>query len=235
MFLVVDQGNTQVKWALFNGYSIERQGVLSSIGALKKNMPIGAKKIILSNVRDENEVDFGIPSISLSELKKIPFQLDYDTPETLGTDRLANAAAAQHYFKESSLIIDCGTCLTISYLKNGEVFYGGSISPGYQMRLNAMHSFTGKLPELKGFDDDLNWCPAKDTKSSLHHGAFFGMLHEIEGEISRYQQENSSLNIILTGGDALVFEKHMKSDIFADPNFTLKGLNVLLHWYIKTL
>ena len=77
---------------------------------------------------------------------KMPFNNLYTTPETLGLDRLALAAAAtQQYPKTNSLIIDAGTCITYDFVDASANYFGGAISPGLQMRYKALHNQTAQL------------------------------------------------------------------------------------------
>ncbi|MGB0428633.1 MAG: type III pantothenate kinase, partial [Flavobacteriales bacterium] len=109
---------------------------------------------------------------------------------------------------------------------------GGRISPGLHMRLEAMHKQTGKLPLV----NPLAYHPqiGKSTEEALFSGAFYGLLHEIEGTITAFKQDYSSLNIILTGGDAKRFDKRLKNSIFADEFFLLKGLTHILKYNDQT-
>jgi type III pantothenate kinase len=64
----------------------------------------------------------------------------------------------------------------------------------------------------------------EDTKGSMHSGVINGLLHEIEGMISRYEKDFEDLKILITGGDASYFDFPQKSNIFANKNLTLEGI-----------
>ena len=68
----------------------------------------------------------------------------------------------------------------------------------------------------------------KSTISSMLSGAVRGLILEIDGFIQEYEKSYENLKVILTGGDAKLFEKELKNGIFADPNLVLKGLNEIL-------
>ena len=80
----------------------------------------------------------------------MPFKTLYKTPKTLGADRLALVAGAVFGFPNKSvLIIDVGTCITFDFVDSKKKYLGGSISPGLQMRLNALSNQTSALPLVR--------------------------------------------------------------------------------------
>ena len=91
-----------------------------------------------------------IETIILDHQTKVPFKNQYKTPETLGVDRIALvSSAAIQYPKENALIIDVGSCITYDFLNSKNEYLGGSISPGIDLRYQALHNYTDKLPLLK--------------------------------------------------------------------------------------
>ena len=106
---------------------------------------------IISNVSLVNDVDlfrdYKIRIIQLNSTFSYPFKLQYKTPLTLGNDRLALAAAATLlYPKSNKIIIDVGTCITIDFIDCNDNFFGGSISPGIDMRYKSLNNYTANLP-----------------------------------------------------------------------------------------
>jgi type III pantothenate kinase len=63
-----------------------------------------------------------------------------------------------------------------------------------------------------------------DTKTNLQAGVVLGMAKEIDGIIDLYAEKFSNFNVLLTGGDIVLFESHLKNKIFADPDLIFKGL-----------
>ena len=156
-------------------------------------------------------------------------QLAYKSPDTLGADRLAAAVGAWCIFIEKPvLVIDIGSCITYDYVSASGVYCGGSISPGLHMRLRAMGTFTAGLPTVSppaGHEPPLT---GATTQEALLSGAFHGTRQEIDGFIETYQKHLPALQVVLTGGDARLFESNLKSAIFAEPHLVLKGLNQML-------
>jgi type III pantothenate kinase len=108
--------------------------------------------------------------------------------------------------------------------------HGGGISPGWQMRIRAMHEFTGRLPKLSTFDREVynEAVTGTTTADSMYKSTFFGLIAEIDERVEYYKSEFPDLTVILTGGDAHFFEKKLKNSIFAHSNFLLKGIHSLM-------
>ncbi len=160
---------------------------------------------------------------------KTPFENHYSSPETLGADRIALAAAAVlHYGETNTLVIDAGTCITYDMITAEGAYLGGAISPGLTMRYRALHHFTSRLPSLEV--GDYQELIGNTTESSIHSGVINGLSMEIEGVIGQYQSRYELLTVILTGGDAQFLSKRLKKAIFAHSNFLLEGLNFLLEY-----
>lgn len=163
----------------------------------------------------------------LSHSTPLPFRIAYESPQTLGPDRIALAAAAFKRFPgKNVLVIDMGSCITYDFLDAQGVYQGGAISPGLLMRFKAMHNYTAKLPLAEPLADvELI---GRNTKTSLQSGVMHGVQAEIEGLISRYEANYKDLTVLIGGGDNKYFDKRFKVNIFAGSNLVLEGLNVIV-------
>jgi type III pantothenate kinase len=234
MQLVVDIGNTKTKVAAFqNGeivfYQELKNGLDSAMRATLKLLKPSAG--LLSSVADGTEMwKETFPEIAWLELSRslnLPVTLAYGTPETLGLDRIALAAAAATlYPNKNTLVIDAGTCVTYDVILANATFVGGAIAPGLVMRLKAMHAFTAKLPlvNANAAVDLLG----KSTESCMQAGALYGLASEVEGFIDRYAAQFENLHTVITGGDANLLAPLVKNNIFAHPKFLLEGLHAIL-------
>ncbi len=157
----------------------------------------------------------------------------YRTPETLGLDRLAAVIGANCLFPgKDSVIIDAGTCITYDWVDAGGNYYGGSISPGLNMRYKALNSYTAGLPLLDA-DQAFAGSFGNDTTTAIRSGVQNGIKYELMGFINSYKKEGSDMNIVLSGGDSIFFDTLLKNSIFApyikiEPYLVLKGLNAAL-------
>jgi type III pantothenate kinase len=165
--------------------------------------------------------------IELDENTPLPIKNNYQSPLTLGKDRLAAAVAANDMFRDQHiLIIDAGTCITYDFIDNTNAFIGGGISPGITMRFKALHTFTGKLPLVT--IEDFEKLIGQSTSESILSGVLNGVLAEVNGILHKYRERYPDIRIILTGGDAKYFDKRLKYNIFVFPNLVLSGLNIIL-------
>ncbi len=233
MQLILDIGNTAIKAAWFRGHELLEIRTVNEARQLPPdyfNHPGKPDQIMVASVR---EVDpdflnsFYVPMHHLSGSTKLPFENQYTTPQTLGSDRIANAAGAWSRFPgKNVLVIDCGTCIKYDLMLAEGVYAGGSISPGLVMRYKALHNYTGKLPLLDPANEA--HLTGKSTAESIHSGVINGMIAEIDGIIARYNKLYPGIECILTGGNHTLFYGKLKSRIFAAPALTLEGLNTIL-------
>ena len=239
MNLIIDVGNSLVKFAVFeNGIIlfdsiIESEGIATHIKDLFKRFP-KIKNSIVASVGNLNEKDLAVLSVFsevhvLSPRSKVPFKNSYSTPQTLGVDRIALATAAfYHNPNANTLVIDAGTCLTYDMVNDYGEYLGGAISPGLAMRYKSLAEQTSKLPLLQ--PEELYDFIGNSTASSIHSGVLNGISVEIDGVIDQYRSRFADLTVILTGGDGQFLSKRLKNTIFAHSKFLLQGLNYLLEY-----
>ena len=239
MNLVIDAGNTFVKTAVFqNNRLIEKQSFFKEkfseeFEKTRKKYPEITNSIVSSVTSGEinmiSEVKKAFPVMEFSNSTPVPFKNKYATPETLGKDRIALVASAVNsYPKKNVLIIDAGTCITYDLKTSEEVYLGGAISPGLNMRFKSLHKFTANLPlvtpkpeaELIG----------DTTENSILSGIINGIKMELKGTIESYNSQFEDLTVIFTGGDSQILSIPLKNSIFANSNFLLEGLNFILEF-----
>jgi len=235
----MDIGNTATKLAVFQSdkmiqvQTVATTNMLAEVEALLKKFS-RVKHGLLSSVKMIDDLELKrlqklLPIKILDVSFQLPFKNAYDTPHTLGVDRLAlMAAAVQQYSKRNVLVIDAGSCVTYDFMDSNQNYLGGAISPGVEMRYKALETFTSNLPLLEKTPP--NQRIGSSTEASIHSGVIHGLLHEMEGTIKEYQNKYPDLTVILTGGDTDFLCKQFKISIFANSNFLLEGLNFLLEF-----
>ena len=239
MNLIIDVGNTLVKFAVFQDNTLIEKKIVTNEEALKTFKLIVKeykliKKAIVSSVGKLEELVFDVINDTLEVLilnheTKLPFKNLYKTPHTLGVDRIALVCASiKNYPNKNVLIIDAGTCITYDFISSDNEYLGGAISPGLRLRYTSLNTFTSKLPLL---DTEMpNELIGNTTNSAIHSGVVFGILKEIDGVIDDYRIKYEDLTVILTGGDSNFLSKQLKNGIFANSNFLLEGLNFILEF-----
>ena len=234
--LIIDIGNTMAKVALFDNNDIvevltESNYSLGCLAELCARYPI--EQGIVATVIDLNEqvltdlAALSFPLLWLNHQTPLPVVNLYETPETLGYDRMAAVVGANEQFPDKDiLVVDAGTCITYEFIDSKGQYHGGNISPGMQMRFKALHQFTGRLPLIDSNGRKLPM--GRDTETAMRAGVLKGIEYEISGYIESMKHKYPELLVFLTGGDEFSFETNVKSVIFADRFLVLKGLNRIL-------
>ena len=238
MNICIDIGNTSAKIGFFDQDKlIEVKQNISDRGILKVIAESKPSHVMISSVRKGiGKVVEGCRKKAetkvLDHLTPVPIASQYNSPQTLGADRIASIVGAQFLYPEKNcLVVDLGTCITFDLVDSKGVYQGGAISPGLDMRLKAMHKFTSKLPLISAkANPELI---GKSTKECMQSGAINGTAGELESIISRYKQFFEDLVIIFCGGDAIFFESKIKHHIFALPNLVLVGLNQIFRFNLN--
>ena len=239
MNLIVDIGNSSAKLAVFEEQTLTflhrekvnylEHSVLKILNRFPKIEQIFVASVSAFDLSHLSNLLSSYKLLFLDSKSKFPFKNLYQTPETLGPDRMALVAAAFcKYPNKNVLIIDAGTCITYDFIDAKTNYYGGAISPGIQMRYKALYENTDRLPLLDPIIPS-NFI-GNSTQSSIHSGVVFGVVNEIEGVVGSYKSKYSDLIVILSGGDADFLFKQFKISIFAFSNFLLEGLNFLLEY-----
>jgi type III pantothenate kinase len=252
--LAIDIGNTSVKAGVFlNG------GLIGPVirftdqewdVADRLVTNLGVKNIIYSTVANVPPTKWtdkwnqaGLLTLALSPELPLPFTSLYETPATLGQDRIAAVAgslvlptskapaSAPAESLPARLIVDAGTCITLDLIDGQRTYRGGNISPGVRMRLRAMHTFTARLPLVEPAAS-LNEV-GRSTEQALRHGGQFGAVYEVEGLYLRLRKTYPDLELILTGGDAELLAGLLSVPNVVYPNLVLRGLNQILSNYVQ--
>ena len=237
MNLIIDAGNTLIKTAVYNTEGL----VIAETHS--KWMPDSIESILIryDKIRSciicsTREVPVWLSGLmagrniafyELTHLLPLPIKIGYETPETLGKDRIAAAAGAADLFPGCNIvIIDAGTALTIDLITDGVYFAGGNISPGMRMRFTALHQQTFSLPDI----EPINEVPliGKNTRDAILAGVVNGIIYEIDNSINSLKNKYNDLQAIMTGGDAGYLSHRLKNTIFVEENLVLNGLNAIL-------
>jgi len=228
MIIAIDSGNTSSKVGVFKQGTIEKTSEIKSYPELIRwVLEMDPERIIVGSVKIPlSDFSRDLPASKLflvNHQTPIPLENFYKTPHTLGVDRIALSVGAwTEYPGRNLLIIDAGTCITYDFVTEKGEYLGGGISPGLQLRLQALHDYTAHLPlvELSG-DPPLI---ATNTEDAIRSGVVHGTLAEIKGIIHDYAIEFKDIQVIFSGGHVKFFESRLKDRIFALPNLVLMGL-----------
>ena len=232
--LTIDIGNTALKAAVYEGERLV-QSVVS--GVVSPEVP---EALMTCNTFDgiayccvgddsagvgESLRGYGLPFLKLDAGTPLPIEVDYDSRGSLGVDRVA-AAVGVASPGEAVLVADAGTAVTYDAVTPDGQFIGGNIAPGMNMRLEALHRFTARLPRVQ-VPRELpeGSFLGHDTTSAMILGAVYGIV----GSISYYKNHlPSDTRVVMTGGWAGELSRLCDFDVTVDPHLVSKGLNRIL-------
>ena len=231
MHLLIDIGNTSAKIAVWDDdlvyFERRTESWADTFARLMAAYPIADLR--LSTVAaDDPELRSAlaaltIPVISLTASTPCPVKPFAPIPQGYGADRwAADIGAIVQDPDHTLLIIDAGTCITYDLISADGRLLGGVISPGVQLRLNAMHEHTALLPQIEATPDAE--LMGYDTHTHMLSAAVNGTRFEVEGYIRSLWQEHPDLHVFVTGGNPFHFSPDITCPITHDPYLLLRGL-----------
>lgn len=236
--LTIDQGNSAAKLALWDNETMVASRIESSLtpDAIAHFLAPHCAKVdaaIYCSVASRGTAvmamlsSFTSRAVRLTSDMNLPIINDYGTPGSLGADRIAAAVgAAALYPGEMLLVVDAGTAVTYDAVSPDGHFLGGNIAPGMNMRLEALHRFTVRLPRVMVPRElPLDKLLGTDTPSAMILGAVFGIV----GAMSYYKQQLSpDTHVVMTGGWAKELSRLCHFPVSVEPDLVSIGLNRIL-------
>ncbi len=240
--IVVDVGNTSVKWGRCGA---DRVTVMVSLPPedpycwerqLHKWGLTPGRRWVLAGVHPARRDTLaqwlrerGEHVRVLESPAELPLEVALEHPERAGIDRLLNAVAANmtRRAETPAVIIDAGSAVTVDYVDEAGAFRGGAILPGFRLMSHALHDYTALLPLVEVTQPP----PALglNTVEALESGIFWSVLGGVDQLLRRHQANHSrELDIFLTGGDAsrLATELTREYTLCLWPQLTLEGIRL---------
>ncbi len=173
---------------------------------------------------------FGDLMTELTHESPLGIGICYPKPQTIGPDRLANAAAlAAHYVKpgQPGIVIDFGTAVTFDILSAERDYVGGVIAPGLRLMTDYLHERTALLPQVTLREPES--AIGKSTEEAILAGGAIGYRGMIRGILEALGKELSGMApaVVATGGDAEWITRQMPEVDATDADLTLQGLRLL--------
>lgn len=244
MWLVLDIGNSAVKGALYSGDTLEHTFrsthdpaslgpiLLSEIESSSLERAGYASVVpMTSGVVSRLFENGGIPVTRIRHSMRLPFTLAYKTPETLGTDRIAAAAAAWLRYgrdaERSVVALDAGSAFTYEVVRRDGVYLGGSIAPGPGLMQRALNRDTAQLPEVPLV---LPEAPiGRSTTEAIQVGIMYGFIESARGLLKRINESlDENALVVVTGGWASMLAQNVDEVDAVDPHLVLEGIRLLM-------
>ncbi len=237
MMLLVDIGNTNIVYALYDGNNY----ILN-----KRMLPKNNLEHIMNELSHYtiNYVAIAsvVPNITNQYLKQFkekfniePFVVSYknaniklivDSNKEVGPDRICNVKAAIKKTDKNCIVIDFGTATTYDVINDKKEFIGGAIAPGIQV------SGTYLIEKAALLQNTALEFPekyiGKNTKTNIQSGIMYGALNSIEGMVKNIKKElNHKSDIILTGGFSQLISSKLSFQHKLEPNLTIEGIKLI--------
>lgn len=247
MNLCIDQGNSRTKVALmtdegkmvkhliyksFSSADVERLFDLYDItdSIISSVVDIEAAVVNTLARRSQHFVLF-------DHNTPVPIINKYDTPQTLGQDRLAAAVGAKSLCpNENLLIIDVGSAITYDFVSAEGEFLGGNIAPGLKMRFTMLQRMTKKLPLVEVDENELIPLFGTNTRDAIAAGVIRGVAYEVKGYMRTLKEKMPHFQTYLTGGHAPYIlnnvrtSRNEKRELHHEKYLVLQGLNEILKY-----
>jgi type III pantothenate kinase len=249
MLLVIDAGNTNVVFAVFDGKKIAGQWRISTdskrtadeyglwLTQALEHSGIAPKKVtgaIMACVVPQaifelrqlakryfhtDLIVVGDPRLTLKTGVKVVI----DNPAEIGADRIVNAVAAWNRFKKALIVVDFGTATTFDVVSAKGDYIGGVIAPGVNLSLETLHRAAAKLPNVAIQP------PAKaigtNTIGAMQSGMYYGYAGLVDGIVAQVKKDyGKPMTVIATGGLAGLYAKACKVIEHVEPDLTVFGL-----------
>ncbi len=250
MLLVLDVGNTETVFGVYNNDELITHGRLSSrINRTADESWIFLKMLFLEKGVDPESIDavvissvvpsltqvfkemiekyFSIKPLEVSSSIKTGLKFKYKTPRSIGADRICNAVAGFHKYSGPIIIIDFGTATTFDVISDKGEYIGGVIGLGMKGISQELHRLAAKLPRVDLiFPDSV---VGTTTESAMQSGIMWGSVSFIDGMIEKILDEMGwkKSSVIATGGIASVIVDKSRMIDKVEPFLILEGMKII--------
>ena len=252
MLLVVDVGNTQTHFGIFDGvgeavvehwrFATVRESTRDELGAALSNLLALrgfrfadiARSIVSSTVPQLNdewtlmaERYLGHQMLVVGPEIKTGMPIRINNPREVGADRLVNAVAAFDRVKDTCVVVDFGTAITYDAVSAAGEYLGGIITPGAEISIDALYDRAAKLPKVELAEPRA--LIGKSTVDAIRSGIVYGFAGQVEGIVRRLRDElGDEITVIATGGLARALVPYTRDTIDqVDDLLTLTGLRLI--------
>lgn len=246
--LLIDAGNTRLKWGVLDNGAIRRTGHISQeaiheqgLSALTSKLPREVDAVLASNVAGSSfatrlsgvvgmhcncDVHFVRPEKSSCGITN-----SYRQPRRLGVDRWVAMIGAWSELEAACIIVDAGTAVTIDVLDDAGQHLGGQILPGAALMATALSGSTSDIPNVEpraAAQSGGMRMFATSTSRAVEQGAINAVVGAVERAAWTLDENGHEVTIVLTGGDASRILKSLDEEALHRPHLVLQGLARIL-------
>lgn len=246
--LLLDVGNTRLKWGIADDGKIHKTGSLSreklsasGMSALTTRLPQHVDAALASNVGG-NTIATRLAGLvgahcgqdlhfARSERSRFGLVNGYSQPRRMGVDRWVAMLGAWLELQSACVVVDAGTAVTIDAIDGEGQHLGGMILPGEPLMREALSGNTSAIPAVKSPKADD--CVGLDmfgsnTRSAVGSGALNAVAGAVERAIRTLRSNAYDATVVLTGGDASRILAALDEEPLHRPNLVLQGLAEIL-------
>ncbi|MDX1749830.1 MAG: type III pantothenate kinase [Methylophaga sp.] len=240
MILLVDIGNSQIKWTTIQSkvladsqhFSRPKTGIKAALNKAWKSLE-DIEAVFVSNVAGDKiaaqltewiDKQWKLtPVFVQSEKRRFGVTNAYEQPETLGVDRWLAIVAGRQHARQVTCIIDCGTAITVDIVTEKGQHQGGLIVPGLSLMKQMLTDNTDALNNVAQ-ESEFNLL-ATNTHSAIQAGTLYMVTATLENLINDLQQNfTDEIRFLITGGDAEELIPLLPQPLIHEPDLVLKGL-----------
>jgi len=245
--LLLDVGNTRLKWGVLEDGQIHRTGHIAmgrireeGLGVLTSRLPHNVDAVQVSNVAGATFATRLSGVIGMhcgcdvhfakSQRQACGVRSGYRHPRRLGVDRWVAMIGAWAELESACVVVDAGTAVTIDAIDDEGRHLGGQIFPGVRLMFQALNASTsdipavaGRLPAARGLD-----MFGDTTSKAVQHGAWNAVTGAVDRAITTLRSNAYDPDVVLTGGDASRMLAALRTEPLHRPNLVLQGLARLL-------
>lgn len=243
MNLLIDMGNTRLKWAMTTAGKMMTGSTLMNDQINRDNLfrlwkgiyrprriavsCVGANRLfeLVQSVAHELWLDVDIIPVK-SQAQAFGVINAYQQPEKLGVDRWLALIAVWQKYQSQACIVDCGTAITVDLIDAYGKHQGGLISPGLMLMKKSLGQGTEALPYSEA-SHELG--PANFTEAAIYSGTLIAALGLIEHVLAK---QSKNMQLILTGGDAGLIAQQLGTASIVEPDLVLQGLLCVLEGHV---
>jgi type III pantothenate kinase len=229
--LLLDAGNTRVKWAVVEGGQWREQGHAgyTDLSELSRCLAVGLDCTIASVAREQHENRIGrvlaplsiVPKWLVTESRFLDVKNTYAYPQQLGVDRWMGLIAARQRFQAPVLVVSVGTAMTVDAMTADGVFLGGLIVPGITLMQQALRQGTARVTEMEGAWQAF----PRTTADAVRSGSVTALCGAIQLQHARLAEIAGCMpRCVLTGGDADRLMPHLTLEVEHAPALVLEGM-----------
>lgn len=224
--LVVDAGNTNIKWTWFTADGIAHKWSGDVALAPRDCEP---DNIVLASVRSKDD-DIALESSIAARFPNVPVRAiqserevcgvknSYAEPERLGVDRWLAAVAAYHEYPVPCVIVDAGTAIKVDFVDAPGIHLGGYIVPGLELMESCLVAKTAKIRYQQN-----EIVPASAIPHSTATAVSQGCLEMALGFLERLYEKHGHATWLVTGGAGYSLMSQLNRECIVDEHLVAKG------------